>query len=157
MISHHEPGPPHGALAFFGGRQVTRWRHIERGRWLRDRRRVTQTLTDSIFTIWCSGVILNMSLCWCVDQVTKLGMVKKGLQDSWDPYRAVLFIGQGYYDHNGLFCVESYQLLNRAVMYLSVNILWFCCDLLTSFTADFITQNKLTPTCIMHLAWYSCN
>ena len=34
-------------------------------------------------------------------------MVKEGLQDSKDPYRAVLFIGQSYYDHNGLFYVES--------------------------------------------------
>ena len=24
MVSHREPTPPHGALAFFGGRQVTR-------------------------------------------------------------------------------------------------------------------------------------
>ena len=28
----------------------------------------------------------------------------------------------------------------------------FVSDLLASFTVDFITQNNLTPTCIMHLA-----
>ena len=171
MLSHREPGPPHGTLAFFGGRQATRWRHIERGGWLRDGRRVTQTLTDSIFMIWCWGVILNMSLCQFVNEVAVWGM-------AWSKraYKIIkIIIGQFQFNciHHQytwvitttmdcfvsrvLKLVTCYQLLNKAMMYRSVNILWFVYDLLASFAVDFITQNNLTPTCTMHLAWCACN
>ena len=110
MVSHREPEPPHGALAFFGGRQVTRWRHIERGGWLWDGRRVTQTLTNSIFPSWCLDAILNMSPCWCVNEVTVWGMAKEGLQDIRSLLGISIYlhppsIHWSYYDH-GLFCVE---------------------------------------------------
>ena len=76
MAGHRSPGRPDGALAFFGGRRMTRWRFMERGGWLADGRRGTQT-SDSIFASCCWYVILNVRPFWCVDEVTVQGRIAK--------------------------------------------------------------------------------
>ena len=157
MASHREPRPPHGALAFFGRRQVTRWRHIERGGWLRDGRRVTLWQTQSSrsgfevsYYIWAYVNVLMRSQSEARSK--RVYKIAKILISSII-YRAELLQSWWIVLCGGecLKIVTCYQSLNKAIMYRSVNILWFC-DLLASFTVDFITQTiwlQLAP-CTMH-------
>ena len=138
MVSHCEPGPPHGALAFFGGRQVTWWRHIERGRWLRDGRRVTQT--DKLFASWCwdaiiwvhFNVLMRLKCDACLKNAYKTAKILIGQNqfiastiNALELLRPWIVLC-GVWKKNLSIFKACYQLLNKAKMYRSVNILLFC-------------------------------